>query len=266
MIIATPALSPAFLGSITTLVLVLGFTPEVWAQPTSTAAAQDAVACTMDAFMCPDGSYVGRTGPQCEFVCPSGEPGDAPATRDPLLPGEMRTSTTTLPRQKEWQENRAENQAARQALTTERQSVLSQIRQQRITNLAANISNRMDAAITRLFSIIDRLETRIVTLTQRGVDTAAAEAALQRASLSLAEAQSLMSDIDTLVYQATTSEQPAADWQPLKEHYRTVAGLIRTTHTELRAVIAALKTSVQSNSTGASDAVRNDGSIIPSPL
>lgn len=28
------------------------------------------IACTMDAMMCPDGSYVGRTGPNCEFVCP----------------------------------------------------------------------------------------------------------------------------------------------------------------------------------------------------
>lgn len=28
------------------------------------------VACTDDARQCPDGSYVGRTGPKCEFVCP----------------------------------------------------------------------------------------------------------------------------------------------------------------------------------------------------
>ena len=29
------------------------------------------VACTMEAKMCPDGSYVGRTGPRCEFTaCP----------------------------------------------------------------------------------------------------------------------------------------------------------------------------------------------------
>lgn len=27
------------------------------------------VVCTADAKMCPDGSYVGRTGPYCEFVC-----------------------------------------------------------------------------------------------------------------------------------------------------------------------------------------------------
>src|SRR5690242_5084148 len=31
------------------------------------------VACTMDAKMCPDGSYVGRVGPNCEFaMCPAG--------------------------------------------------------------------------------------------------------------------------------------------------------------------------------------------------
>ncbi|MBT4648123.1 hypothetical protein HOC11_07710 [archaeon] len=28
------------------------------------------VACTSDARMCPDGSWVGRTGPNCEFICP----------------------------------------------------------------------------------------------------------------------------------------------------------------------------------------------------
>ena len=28
------------------------------------------VMCTADAMQCPDGSYVGRTGPRCEFVCP----------------------------------------------------------------------------------------------------------------------------------------------------------------------------------------------------
>lgn len=32
---------------------------------------EEKVACTMDAKMCPDGSYVGRTGPKCEFeACP----------------------------------------------------------------------------------------------------------------------------------------------------------------------------------------------------
>ncbi|HEY4501530.1 MAG TPA: hypothetical protein VJJ20_00485 [Candidatus Paceibacterota bacterium] len=32
----------------------------------------EGVACTADAMQCPDGSYVGRSGPNCEFVCPAG--------------------------------------------------------------------------------------------------------------------------------------------------------------------------------------------------
>jgi hypothetical protein len=32
---------------------------------------EEPVACTMEARLCPDGSYVGRTGPNCEFAaCP----------------------------------------------------------------------------------------------------------------------------------------------------------------------------------------------------
>lgn len=34
---------------------------------------QPPVACTTDAMQCPDGSYVGRTGPKCEFKCPKGD-------------------------------------------------------------------------------------------------------------------------------------------------------------------------------------------------
>lgn len=38
--------------------------------PDTSAGIPDGVVCTMDALQCPDGSYVGRTGPNCEFVCP----------------------------------------------------------------------------------------------------------------------------------------------------------------------------------------------------
>ena len=33
----------------------------------------DEIMCTMDARMCPDGSYVGRQAPDCKFqICPDG--------------------------------------------------------------------------------------------------------------------------------------------------------------------------------------------------
>ena len=37
----------------------------------------DGVVCTMEAKECPDGSYVGRGGPNCEFTeCPTGVKAD----------------------------------------------------------------------------------------------------------------------------------------------------------------------------------------------
>lgn len=40
-------------------------------QSQKTPPVEEGVVCTLDAKMCPDGSYVGRTGPKCEFApCP----------------------------------------------------------------------------------------------------------------------------------------------------------------------------------------------------
>lgn len=33
---------------------------------------EERVMCTQDARQCPDGSWVGRSGPSCEFKCPAG--------------------------------------------------------------------------------------------------------------------------------------------------------------------------------------------------
>lgn len=47
-------------------------------QPKSQPTDQQPVACTMDAKACPDGSYVGRIAPNCEFApCPTASTGKA---------------------------------------------------------------------------------------------------------------------------------------------------------------------------------------------
>ncbi len=49
------------------VVLLGGISFFVW----QTVNKQNQVYCTQDAKLCPDGSYVGRTGPNCEFaLCP----------------------------------------------------------------------------------------------------------------------------------------------------------------------------------------------------
>lgn len=40
--------------------------------PVSPSPQEEAVFCTMDAMQCPDGSFVGRSGPKCEFICSDG--------------------------------------------------------------------------------------------------------------------------------------------------------------------------------------------------
>lgn len=31
---------------------------------------KEQMVCTQDAMQCPDGAWVGRSGPRCEFMCP----------------------------------------------------------------------------------------------------------------------------------------------------------------------------------------------------
>jgi hypothetical protein len=47
-------------------------------QPEAKPTQPQATACTMDAKACPDGSYVGRIAPNCEFAaCPAASTGEA---------------------------------------------------------------------------------------------------------------------------------------------------------------------------------------------
>lgn len=61
---ATPSCAP---GKMCPQVVQLICPGEASAKPTSAPAA-----CTKDLFACPDGTKVGRTGPNCEFNCPTG--------------------------------------------------------------------------------------------------------------------------------------------------------------------------------------------------
>lgn len=46
--------------------------------------------CTRDAKVCPDGSAVGRTGPNCEFAaCPATEPAPAEPATEPAPAGQQ---------------------------------------------------------------------------------------------------------------------------------------------------------------------------------
>ena len=58
---------------------------------------EEGVACTMDAMQCPDGSYVGRTGPNCEFVCPVAAELDPDIAAAIAAKADLITSTSPQP-------------------------------------------------------------------------------------------------------------------------------------------------------------------------
>lgn len=65
-------LGVAFIAAVISIVLAQrAAAPETMPEPTPEPVE---VMCTADAMQCPDGSYVGRTGPNCAFACPEGVP------------------------------------------------------------------------------------------------------------------------------------------------------------------------------------------------
>lgn len=193
------------------------------------------VACTMDAMMCPDGSYVGRTGPKCEFVCPnisvsttSNETNGAGATTT------AENSSSTPPQE-------TDSVATKPVIKDHQQSALTEANQKRITNLSANISNRLDAVVARLFNIITRIESRIILLKQQGFNTSNSESELRNATAKLVNAKNLLTKIDTLVLEAVTSEQPYTSWQTVRIHYEEIMQLIREAYASLKETVTLLK-------------------------
>lgn len=141
----------------------------------------------------------------------------------------------------ELREARAEERATKAA---EREAGISEKRQQRIINLTANISNRLDAAIRRLNDITNRLESRITKLNQSGIDTSEAEASLAEAKLLLETSVTNMSTIDADIYAAITSETPGAAWREVRSLLLTVRRDLNSLQSLLGDTISALRRAI----------------------
>ena len=59
------------MGKTVIVLVAIGLAGAIWYVSATPAIAPGPVACTADAMQCPDGSYVGRTGPNCDFICPT---------------------------------------------------------------------------------------------------------------------------------------------------------------------------------------------------
>lgn len=177
------------------------------------------------------------------------ESGDTPITQEAeasssiITPQDRRDAAETIRQQvSERRDAVLQNNEVRRATIEDRVK-------QRIINLAANLSNRLDAATNRMQNIADRLTVRIQALSENGVDVAEARFALARAQTAIDEARATLATIDGVVTASVTSENPRETWQSTKATYIAVRENIKTAHQALRDTVAALKLAIQ-NSTG----------------
>lgn len=122
-------------------------------------------------------------------------------------------------------------------------AVLTKRIQERIINLAANISNRFDGLIARLDNIAGRLQKRIDKQKLEGYDVSAAETSLATARAELTAAKDEMRTIDTSVRQAIGSIDPRGEWRGVRAKFLTTRDHIKAAHAALRETITLLKTS-----------------------
>ncbi len=152
---------------------------------------------------------------------------------------------TTVPENKiERSELRASSSAARQEVQIERRAALETRAQQRVTNLAGNMSVRIEAAIARMDNLIARIESRTQKLKERGVETAPAESYITDAKASLEEAKTSIADIYDAVAEVTESENPREAWASVKATFTHVKDLLLSVHSSLRKAVVSLKLAV----------------------
>jgi len=134
----------------------------------------------------------------------------------------------------------ATRQADIQARGEERRTALQERAQERLLNLAANMSNRMEAAIRRLTNVAERLESRMEKLEQQGVNTVEARRQLTNATERIASARASLANIDTDVVQFITSSDPRASWMRVRSIYDSARTDIMAAHNALRATLTSL--------------------------
>lgn len=139
------------------------------------------------------------------------------------------------------------------------QQALSMQKQKRILNLAANISNTLEAAIARLDSISERITKRITLMEQNGFEINAAKAKLSEAQTSLATARNLLKSIDAKATTVSSSEKPQEIWIEVRGIFKEAFQNIVTSKQSMHETVLLLKQSQQKQQTTGSSVPVNPG-------
>lgn len=123
--------------------------------------------------------------------------------------------------------------------------VLSLEKQLRVTNLAANISNRSEAYVRRLELIAVRIDSRIAKIEALGYDMGDARFYTTEARDALSDATTELRDIDLRINRLVTSENYLNDWAKLRLTFTETRAHLERAKSLLQSAIADMKLSLE---------------------
>jgi len=124
-----------------------------------------------------------------------------------------------------------------QETTTE----LSEREQERILNLGANVTNRMEAMVFRLTDINDRILKASRNITEYPEAVRYIEGQTGHALSLLTNANSILKDADARMQNVVSSGDPVATWRKIRPSFLEVKGLLRDSRDELFSAALTLK-------------------------
>lgn len=184
--------------------------------------------CTMEAKICPDGSSVGRQGPNCEFApCPAGVRTSPPTRAYP------KASTTQAQIKEDRKEFKEETKEKRENFREDSKEKRELAKLQAMVRI---VINRLNATIIRLERIVAKLDTRIAKFREKGADVTVATKTSADAKISLADARIKLNAIVIPTSIATSTATTTKE--SMKSSIKEIESIIKKAH---KAVEEALK-------------------------
>ncbi len=191
--------------------------------------AETDVMCTQEAKQCPDGSYVGRTGPNCEFA---------------KCPNSVSTSTSATPRQgliqklKNVIENKKE---VREEVKNKIQDRVSSTTAQRIENRFEKIAIKYLRTIEREEAIMAKIVSRIEKIKVNGGNVVEAEKLVAEAKVHLEEARTAYATLKTAAVNTDNATSTKQMLDNMKTSAKLVEKHIREAHKSLQKIVGVLR-------------------------
>lgn len=131
---------------------------------------------------------------------------------------------------------------APQSRALERKTLSLQM-QNRVLNLAANVSNRGDALVLRFENIMKRMESRAAKLEAQGSDMAEVRIKINEANAALIQAKSELGTIDAKIANVVRGENSRDSWETARGTFMAIKTNILEARRSLKEALEAMKRS-----------------------